>query len=144
MVFLLYFFYHILSQVFIMKNKIIKSKLPLLFILLLTACAPTQTTQTQQHIHAPNSKGVLFSNVISSKSAKGTTISGNVKKGASANKQIKISGHIHIILLSKDNKELETVKARTHRKYGNSKLWHFDGILKTPPPIGSIITVKYH
>jgi len=121
-----------------MKNKIIKSTF-LSLLLLLTACATTL-----QPIHTLNSKGVLFSNVMSNKTAQGIVINGYVQKSASSSKQIRIAGHIHIILKSKENKVLETVKARTHRKYGNSKLWHFDGILKTLPPEGSKITVKYH
>jgi hypothetical protein len=134
--------YHILFKVFIMKNKIIKLTFLSLFVLSLSACAPIQTTQ--QPVHTLSSKGVLFSNVISSKSAKGTIINGNVRKSASASKKIRIAGHIHIILKSKENKVLETIKARTHRKYANSRLWHFDGVLKTSLPVGSVIIVKYH
>jgi hypothetical protein len=125
-----------------MKNKIIKSTFLSLFVLSLSACAPIQTTQ--QAIHTLGSKGVLFSNVTSSKSTKGIIINGNIRKSASASKQIKIAGHIHIILKSKENKVLETINARTHRKYANSRLWHFDAVLKTLPPVGSMIMVQYH
>lgn len=115
--------------------------LPLL-LLLLTACTPMQTTKIP--IHTNSSKDVVFSDIRSSKSAKGIIVNGNVRKKISASKRARIPGHIHIILTSRDGEELETIKARTHRKYGNSKHWHFDGILKTLPPEGSVIVVKHH
>jgi hypothetical protein len=113
-----------------------------LLVLLLTACTPFSTAKPA--IHVNDSGQVVFSDINTHKVAKGIQIRGNVLKKTSSGKRITIPGHIHIVLIGKNGKELEIIKARTHRKYGNSRLWHFDGVLKTLAPVGSRIIVKYH
>lgn len=126
-----------------MKNQTIKSGLVAgLLALLLTACTPTGLHQFP--VHTLNAGKVTFSNIKADKHAQGMMVTGNVKRRSQAGKRVPIPGHIHIILKSINGNELETIKARTHRKYGNSKLWHFDGLLKMVPPEGSAIVVMYH
>jgi len=120
------------------------SLLTISLVLALIACTPT--LKVRMPIHITDSGKVLFSNIITNKVASGTRVSGNVRKRFQAGKHISIPGHIHIVHKDNNGKELETITARTHRKYGNSEVWHFDGVLDTKEalPIGSTIVVKYH
>lgn len=126
-----------------MKPYTIKSTLfTTLVVLSLTACTPT--TVVNQPIHILNSGNVLFTNIITEKVKNGLKVSGNVRKKSQSGKRVRIPGHIHIISKDKDGKILETIQARTHRKFGNSKTWHFDGVLKTLSTRDGEIAVKYH
>ena len=109
---------------------------------LLSACTPFSTVKPT--IQLDDSGQVVFSDIHTRKIAKGLHISGDVVKKVTSGKRITIPGHIHLVLLGKDGTELEIIKARTHRKYGNSRLWHFDGVLKMRAPAGSRVIVKYH
>lgn len=111
--------------------------------LFITACT-SLVHEAKQPVYAPKSGYVVFSRVITNKVKKGTLVSGNIRTKSTSGKRISIPGHIHITLTGQDGKILETIKARTHRKYGNSAIWHFDGLIKTLPLKGSLITVKYH
>lgn len=126
-----------------MKNQPIKALLFTTFLsLALTAC--TSTRSTEQHVHTYDSGKVLFSDIFTTNIEKGIKVTGNVRKKTPSGKRITIPGHIHIVHENKDGKALETVNARTHRNYSNSRVWHFDGMLKTLPTEGSTIVVKYH
>ena len=119
------------------------TKISVIFLsILLVACTPANITN--QHIHTQGSNVVLFDNIVVNKLASGTKVSGNVRERSQPGKQATIPGHIHIISKNPANKPLEIIQASTHRKYGNSKVWHFEGVLTSSLPEGSTIIVKYH
>ncbi len=109
---------------------------------LLSACTSFSTVKPT--IQLDDAGQVVFSDIHARNVANGIQIRGNVLKKVSSGKRITIPGHIHIALLGKDGKTLEIIQARTHQTYGNSKRWHFDGVLKTQAPVGSRVVVKYH
>lgn len=118
-------------------------------VVLLSACTSGGDVVPVNQFSKPtvqtiDSGKVSFSNIDVRKTAEGIKVSGNVKRRSPSIRRVSIHGHIHIILNSPTKEPIEILKANTHRKYGNSKYWHFDGVLKTPLPENSSIVVKYH
>lgn len=116
----------------------------------LSACSKGSSTSlktqnSQTAIQTIDSGKVSFSDINVSESASGTKIkvSGIVTPRPISSKNIKIPGHIHIVLNSADNQVLESITARTHRTYANSRIWHFDGLIDAPSE-NSHVVVKYH
>ncbi len=118
------------------------SLLSLLLMPLIVACSPTHVSPSNLSIQ--DAGLVLFSKITIRTTAKGLKVSGAVRKRSPGNKLVKIPGHIHIILTDTNGKTIRSMKARTHRQYGNSKQWHFDGTLQGVQTTSSTILVKYH
>jgi len=110
--------------------------------LFLAACTPGSISK--QHIYTQGANVVVFTDIVANRVATGTKISGNVRQRSQPGKQITIPGHIHIISKDPLGKPLEIIQASTHRKYGNSKVWHFEGVLTSSLPEGSTVIVQYH
>jgi hypothetical protein len=123
-------------------NKKINHQIIMLLSISLMACTTTPVQKTA--VKTQNAGVVSFSNISINKTTHAIIIRGNVKKRAQAGKRITIPGHIHITLKASNGTELETIQARTHRKFKNSKAWHFDGKLKRLPTADSEIVVKFH
>lgn len=126
-----------------MKSPIIKSLLFTTFtMLLLVACTPSSIVKYP--IHTPDTKDVVFRNITSHKVNNGIKVSGSVQKRTTSYRRIKIHGHIHVIFKNQKGTVLETTTANVHRKFGNSRSWHFDAVLKSEPPKGAKIVVEHH
>ena len=133
---------------------VIEMKLHNLFILILfvflTACTSiNKQNSLQKSVQTIGSGKLLFDNVAVSHQGDLIKVSGDVRKKSQATRRVVIPGHIHLILMSKQKQALQTMTANTHRKYANSKVWHFDGMFKTAQLNKDIlneatIVVKYH
>ena len=94
-------------------------------------------------IHSVDSGAVMFSNVKVTKRKGGYKVTGDTKLRTSQRRVLKMPGYIMVTLKAADGSELESIKAKFHRKYGASKVGHFEAMLKTTPPAGSQITVEH-
>ena len=126
-----------------MKSPITKSSLFAAFImLLLVACTPSSIVKYP--IHTPDTNHVVFRNITTNNINNGIKVSGTVQKRTTSHRRVKIHGHIHVMFKNREGTVLETTTANVHRKFANSRSWHFDAVLKSEPPKGAKIVVEHH
>ncbi len=119
----------------------------IIVLLLFAGCA---SVNRHYAIQTFDSGKVLFSNILlNNKYQTGIKVTGNVRQKTPSSRRVKIPGHIHVQLLSRQNRVLRTIRANTHRKYANSSVWHFDAVLKTNTIdandlADARVVVKYH
>jgi len=91
-----------------------------------------------------NSKGVVLSNVKVEKEGSIHEVEGTVKLNVTQRRVLGLPGYITVTVKDLNGKEIEQVKAKYHRKYGASKIGHFDAKLMQQIPNGSYIIIQHH
>ncbi len=82
-------------------------------------------------VHVSPPASVSIHDVVVKPHRKGLKVMGYVRSRATFIRHKSLAGDVYIYLKLEQRGVLRKTKATKHRQYGQSALWHFDGILDT-------------
>jgi len=109
-----------------------------------STAASTQTGSAKHQLKVIDSNIVTFSKIKVEQEGSGHEVEGIVRLKTTQRKILRLPGYITVTLKAADGTEIERVKAKYHRKFGASKIGHFDAKLSKETPNGSQIIVEHH
>jgi hypothetical protein len=109
-----------------------------------SAAAATQTGSAKHQLKVIDSNRVTFSKIKVEQAGSGHEVEGIVRLKATQRKILRLPGYITVTLKAADGTEIEKVTAKYHRKFGASKVGHFDAKLTKSISNGSQIIVEHH
>lgn len=142
------------------KNKRLATFSMILFsIVSLSACVasnPSKNTasnpstlsmqkNTAQHgLKVISSKSATLSKVKLTQERWGHKVSGSVILKTMQRNVLKLPGYITVTVKASDGSKIEQIKANYHRKFGASKIGHFDAKLMQKIPNSALVIIEHH